>query len=213
MNVIVLDTETANTIDDPIAYDIGYAVIDLDTRAVLKTESYAVAEVFTDDELMTSAYFAEKIPSYWDEIRNGDRKLANLRTIRDTLRADCNAYGVTEIYAHNARFDYHSCTLTQRYLTSSKYRYFFPYGTKICDTLKMARKAFGTDKAYTDFCAEHEYTTKNGRNRYTAEILFRYLTRNTDFVEAHRGLDDVLIEKEILFACRDRGITEGALWE
>ena len=27
--VIVLDTETTNSIDDPIAYDIGFAVIDI----------------------------------------------------------------------------------------------------------------------------------------------------------------------------------------
>ena len=75
MNVIVIDTETTNSLDEPIAYDIGWAVIDLETKQTLKTESYTVAEVFLDKELMGCAFFADKIPSYWEEIKNGSRKL------------------------------------------------------------------------------------------------------------------------------------------
>ena len=213
MNVIVFDTETTNSIDDPIIYDIGWAVIDLETREILKTESYAVADVILDKELMSSAYYAEKLPSYWDEIKNGDRKLARLRTINNSLKADCKAYDVKEMYAHNARFDYRSCTLSQRYLTSSKYRFFLPYNVKICDTLKMARKAFNKNSNYCEFCDKNGYKTKRNQNRLTAEILYRYLTGNNEFEEEHKGLADVLIEKEILFACRDKGIVEGALWE
>ena len=210
-NVIVLDTETTNSLDDPICYDIGWAVINLEDGAIMKTESYAVAEIFLDKELMETAYFAEKIPSYWEEIKSGSRKLARLFTIRQTLTQDCEAYGVKEIYAHNARFDYLSCNLTQRWLTSSKYRYFFPYGVKICDTLKMARKAFA-DETYKNFCLENDYVTKNKQNRYTAEILYRFMTGNNDFEEVHKGLDDVLIEAQILLECRKRGVHNGALW-
>ena len=213
MNVIVLDTETTNSLDDPFTYDIGWMVVNLETEEVLKSESYAVAEVFLDKELMESAYFAEKIPSYWEEIKSKDRKLARLFTIRKSLVADCKAYGVTEIYAHNARFDYLSCNTTQRFLTSSKWRYFFPYGTKICDTLKMARRTFGKDADYKRFCEDNNFLTQNGQCRFTAEVLYRYLTGDVDFEEVHKGLDDVSIEKEILFACRRRGVTEGALFE
>lgn len=213
MNAIVLDTETTNTLDDPFTYDIGWAVVNLDTLETLKTESYAVAEIFLDKPLMAEAYFAEKIPQYWEEIQSGDRKLARLNTIRKTLRADCKTFDVTEIYAHNARFDYRSCSLTQRWLTSSKYRYFFPYGVQICDTLKMAREAFGEDELYRAFCEENNYKTSRGQLRFTAEILYRFLTGKNDFCEAHTGLEDVLIEKEILFACRAKGIEDGALWK
>lgn len=212
MKVIVLDTETTNSIEEPICYDIGWAVVDTDTGAIEKAESYAVTEIFLDKELMSTAYFAEKIPSYWDEIKHGERKLARLFTIKRSLAADCKAYGITEIYAHNARFDYLSCTLTQRYLTSSKYRYFLPYGVKVCDTLKMAREAFGKDEAYCDFCEANGYKTARGQKRFTAEILYRFLTGDNDFEEIHKGLDDVRIEKEILLECLRRGVTDGALW-
>ena len=84
MNFIVLDTETTNSLEEPIAYDIGWAVID-EEGAILKTESYAVAEIFLDFDLMGYAYFAEKIPQYWEEIKNGNRKLARLSTIYRTI--------------------------------------------------------------------------------------------------------------------------------
>ena len=213
MYAIVLDTETTNSLDDPFCYDIGWAVINLENGEAVKTESYAVAEIFLDRELMAEAYFAEKIPQYWEEIKCGERKLARLNTIRKTLREDCEAYGVDEIYAHNARFDYRSCSLTQRWLTSSKYRFFFPYGIQICDTLKMAREAFGQDETYREFCRENNYITANGQIRFTAEILYRFLSGQNDFEESHTGLQDVLIEKEILLACRNRGVMDGALWK
>ena len=38
---------------------------------------------------------------------------------------------------------------------------------------------------------------KTPRPRTTAEILYRYLSGNNDFVEEHTGLEDVLIEIEI----------------
>ena len=213
MYVIVLDTETAGEIFAPLCYDIGWAVLNLETREVVKTESYAVAEIFLDKELMTSAYYAEKVPTYWDDIKRGDRKLARLATIRRSLFADCKAYKVTEIYAHNARFDYRSCTLTQRKVPASRSRFFFPYNVKICDTLKMARKTFKTDPEYIAFCDENGYRTKNNQLRFTAEILYRFLSGQNDFEEVHKGLDDVMIEKEILLACRDRGVTDGLLFE
>lgn len=212
-NVIVLDTETANSIEQPIAYDIGWAVVDENFNAI-KTESYAVAEIFLDKSLMTSAYYAEKIPTYWEEIKNGSRKLARLATVVRSLHADIKAYGVTEIYCHNARFDDLSSKLTERYLTSSKYRYMFPKSCTLCDTLKMSRATFGKDADYIAFCEANGFMTKHKtpRPRLTAEVIYRYLTGNLDFIEAHRGLDDVLIEKEILKACLERGATNAALW-
>ena len=212
MNRIVLDTETTNSIEEPIAYDIGWAVID-NAGNVLKTESYAVAEIFLDKALMSCAYFADKIPQYWEEIKNGNRKLARLSTIYRTLRADCVAYEVTEIYAHNARFDDLSLKLTQRFVSCSKYRYFLPYGVKICDTLKMSYEAFGKDKKYNHFCKVNNYYTPRGKKKMTAEIIYRFLSGENTFEEVHKGIDDVLIEKEILMECLRRGVVNGALYE
>lgn len=197
---IVLDTETTNTIDDPFFYDIGWAVVDA-SGAVYATYSYVNADVFLDEELMSSAYFAEKIPAYWEQIKSGERTLARFTTIRKALRNCAKEWGVTKFFAHNMSFDYRSTNYTVRYLTSSRQRYFFPYGAEICDTLKMARQVLKNDEAYDNFCYNNNYITKRGCKRYTAEIIYRFITQNNDFIESHTGLEDVLIEKEILAFC------------
>ena len=208
---IVLDTETTNSLDDPIVYDIGWAVVD-ENGEDYETASYVVADIFCDNDLMASAFFAEKIPMYWEDIRNGNRVLARYRTIRAKLAQCIKNHKVTIICAHNARFDYRSVNLTQRFLTNSRYRFFFPYGIEIWDTLKMAREVFKANEEYDTFCYENEYVTKRGCKRYTAEILYRFLTGNNDFVESHTGLEDVMIEKEILVECLRRGCENGKLW-
>lgn len=208
---IVLDTETTNSLDDPIVYDIGWAVVD-ENGEVYETASYVVADIFCDDDLMASAFFADKIPAYWEDIHNGNRVLASYRTIRAKLAQCVKNHKVSTICAHNARFDYRSVNLTQRFLTNSKYRFFFPYGVEIWDTLKMAREVFKANEEYDTFCYENEYVTKRGCKRYTAEILYRFLTGDNDFVESHTGLEDVMIEKEILAECLRRGCENGKLW-
>ena len=210
--VIVLDTETTNTLDDPIVYDCGFAVVDKEGN-IYEEYSFVVADVFLDEELMASAYFIDKIADYWKEIKSGQRTLKRFASIRKILADTCRKYEIKEIYAHNARFDYRSLTLTQRFLTSSKYRYFFPYGVKICDTLKMSREVFGKDEKYGEFCYENDFLTQRGCRRYTAEILFRFLTGCLDFEEAHTGLEDVMIEKEIFSYCvKVKPEINGKLW-
>ena len=209
---IVLDTETTNNLEDPIAYDIGFAVIDENGKVYAKF-SFVVAEVFLDKELMVNAYFADKIPQYWKDIEDGERELRKLSTIRQTLNRVCEEFEVQAIIAHNARFDYRSTAITQRYLTSSKYRYFLPYGVELWDSLKMAREVFKNDEEYAEFCYKNDYLTSRGVRRYTAEILYRFITNDNSFIESHTGLEDVMIEKDIFVECMRRGATNRSAWD
>lgn len=208
---IMLDTETTNSLDDPICYDVGFAVVDKE-GAIYESHSFVVAEVFLNEELMASAYFIEKVPQYWEDIKNGTRKLAKFNTIRKVLAETMKKYNTNIVIAHNARFDYRSTAKTQRYLTKSKYRYFLPYGTEIWDTLKMAREVLKNDVDYDNFCYNNNYVTKRGCKRFTAEILYRFFTGDNDFVESHTGLEDVTIEKVIFAECMARGAESGKLW-
>ena len=206
---LVIDTETC-PVDKDLqevlpsnmwTYDIGWAIVDKRGK-VYKTRSFVNADIFlAEKELMNSAYYADKIPMYWEQIKSGERVLTSWYVIKKTLRKDMAEYGVKEVYAHNMRFDYGTLNNTERWLTKSKYRYFFPYGTEICDTLKMARQVIGTMPTYRKFCEENGYLTKNGQLRFTAEILYRFISKDNTFVEKHTGLEDVLIEKEILAYC------------
>ena len=208
---IMLDTETTNSLDDPICYDVGFAVVDK-KGSIYETHSFVVAEVFLNEELMESAYFIEKVPQYWEDIKKGTRKLAKFNTIRKVLAETMKKYNTNIVIAHNARFDYRSTAKTQRYLTKSKYRYFLPYGTEVWDTLKMAREVLKNDVDYDNFCYNNNYVTKRGCKRFTAEILYRFFTGDNEFVESHTGLEDVTIEKVIFAECMARGAESGKLW-
>ena len=80
---LVIDTETCNTIEQPLPYDIGYAICDRYGNIYLE-RSFIVAEMFLDrKDLMQSAYFAEKIPQYWEDIKNGTREIKSIFNIRN----------------------------------------------------------------------------------------------------------------------------------
>ena len=193
---LVIDTETTNSIDDPFCYDVGFAVVDA-FGTVYEAHSYVVADIFLDPQLMASAYFAEKIPQYWEDIKTGKRIMRRFKTIRSILRDVMTQHEINMVCAYNCAFDVRSGNYTQRYLTSSKYRYFYPYGAQFMDILKLAREILKTDENYKAFCKENNYLTEKGQNRYTAEIVYRYLF-DKDFVEEHTGLADCLIEAQIM---------------
>ena len=197
---IVIDTETTNSIDDPLCYDVGFAVVDI-LGNVYENYSFVVADIFLDKELMSYAYFADKIPQYWEDIKKGKRELKTFFNIKKVFTDCVKRNNVKIILAHNARFDYRSLNLTQRFLTSSKYRFFFPFGVEIWDTLKMSRTVLNNIDEYSEFCYTNDYLTKRLCKRFTAEIIYRFITGNNDFEESHTGLEDVLIEKEIFVKC------------
>jgi len=205
----VLDCETAPcdyTIDEvtPInmlAYDIGWVVVDKRGR-VYKQRSFVNANVFLEEkELMKSSYYADKISQYWDDIKTGHRILTTFYNIRQALIEDIETFSITEVFAHNMSFDYGALNNTQRWLTKSKYRYFFPKNVDICDTLKLARQLIGTMPTYKKWCENNDYLTKNNRVKLTAEILYRFISGEDKFTESHTGLEDCMIEKEILAYC------------
>lgn len=211
--IIVVDVETTNSIDDPLCYDVGFAVIN-PKGEILESHSYVVADIFLDNELMESAYFKDKMPQYWEDIKNGKRILRRFKTIKSIFADVVKQYGVKIVVAHNARFDNRALNLTQRFLTSSKYRYFFPFGIEIWDSLKMSREVLKNNVKYDNFCYDNNFITKRGVKRYTAEILYRFLTDNLDFEESHTGLEDVEIEKEIFAFClAEKPEIDGALWK
>lgn len=220
---IVLDTETANTIQDEngldmsnvLFYDLGFQLVDSHGRTYGKKFSFVNSDIFTHEaELMQSAYYAKKIPLYRADLASGKRILANTYEIRKALVDIINKYDCKFVCAHNARFDYNSLNNTQRWTTKSRFRYFLPYGLEWWDTLKMARSVIGKMPTYQRFCAENGYTTKTGRPRFTAEICYRFITKDNTFVESHTGLEDVEIETEILRYChRQHKAMKKKLWE
>ena len=78
----------------------------------------------------------------------------------------------------------------------------------------MARKILKDNDEFGTFCYENDYLTKRGCRRYTAEIIYRWLTANNDFIESHTGLEDVKIERMIFeYLMNENPEINGLLWE
>ena len=208
--VIVTDAETANTLTTEdgkldmscvLAYDCGWVVAD--TRGnIYRKRSFVNRDIFEGEkDLMQTAYYAQKIPQYLEDLQSGKRIMSDTYHIRQTMLQDMEDYRVSAIVAHNAYFDLNAYNVLERWTTKSKYRYWFPYGTEIWDTMKMAKSVIHKMPTYQRFCEENGYLTKNGKLRTTAEILHRFISKDNNFDESHTALEDVLIEVEIMAYC------------
>ena len=63
--IIVLDTETLGVFDSRI-YDLGYVIGNLADGSIIKTRDYINSEIYDNDKLMKTAYYANKRPIYED---------------------------------------------------------------------------------------------------------------------------------------------------
>lgn len=203
---MVLDTETCPidreleevTPTNMLVYDIGYTITDKKGN-VYRTGSYIVSDIFFGEfyTKMQSSYYANKIPKYMEQIANGERVVKTWKQISFILRKVLEEFDINVVVAHNARFDYGVLRNTKDYLEEYP---MLPY-VEWWDTLKMARSILKERKSYKRFCEDNNFMTKNNQCRFTAEVIYRYLTNDLEFEESHTGLEDTLIEKDILAFC------------
>ena len=198
--VMVLDVETTNNnmeskFNDGLVYDIGFVITDKQGNIYAK-RSFAIKEIFDWKELMDTAYYKNKLPKYYERLRNKKMKKATIWEVRKEIKAVLEYFGITEVYAYNALFDYTTLNNTVRYLSGSACRWFFPYGTEICDIWHIACQVLGTQKTF-----QWENVRNAKGNLITnAERMFGYCEQ-TDFEEEHTGLADAIVESQILARC------------
>lgn len=198
---LVIDTETCNTIEQPLPYDIGYAICDRYGNIVVE-RSFMVAEIFINHkDLMKSAYFAEKIPQYWEDLKNGKRELKSIFNIRKQIHTDMKNYKVKKVGAYNMGFDKRALNNDIRYCSKSFFRWFFPFGTEYFCIWNMACQVLLNSTSYVKFALQNGLVSDKDNILTNAECCYQFLTKNLDFKEEHTGLEDVRIEVDILAKC------------
>lgn len=198
---LVVDTETANTIEQPLPYDIGYAICDRYGNIAIE-RSFVVAEIFLDHkEMMKSAYFAEKIPMYWDDIKNGKREIKSIFNIRKQMLSDMKNFNVKKVGAYNMGFDKRALNNVIRYCSKSFLRWFFPFGTEFFCIWSMACHVILDSSSYVKFALQNGLESEKGNLLTSAEACYKFLKKTIDFSECHTGLEDVKIEVEIMAKC------------
>lgn len=206
-NIIVMDTETCpqpnvRFVKGPIpekslCYDIGWLIRQKRGGEVYERRSFVVAEVFFDNALMKSAYYASKIPTYRKSYQDGGEwKILPASEILQRFRDDCKDYGVSEIWAFNSTFDEKALNATAKYLSGGWASYWTPYDCKFYDIWKAAEKLTGT-KSYVRWCVETGHVSEKHNPQTNVETIISYLM-DEDVIEQHTGLADVEFESLIL---------------
>lgn len=198
---LVVDVETANSTEDALVYDIGFAVSDKKGN-IYEKHSYIIYDIFVGEkELMKSAYYAEKIPRYEQGLKAGNFKMVAFMTAYKIIRDVLKKYKIKNVCAYNANFDRNALNTTLRFLTKSKMRYFFPYGTKILCIWSMACDTIYQQKSFIRQALQNNWLSEKGNIQTSAEIGYRYMTGDKIFEEEHTGLKDVEIECQIMARC------------
>lgn len=206
MNILIIDTETTNGLEQPLPYDIGYQIVDTISKEILIARSFVVAEIFLDKELMKSAYFADKIPSYWEDIKKKSRILASIQTIRRIILKDLKTYKISDVGAYNMGFDRRSTNNDARYITKSYIRWFFPYNVNFFCIWNMACSSILKTEEFISFAQNNGFVSEKGNILTNAEVVYKYITKDLNFAESHTGLEDVQIETKIYLTIIESGL-------
>lgn len=204
---LVVDVETANSTQDALVYDLGFAICDKKGNIYLE-KSYVITDIFDDEkkifhnsEMMNTSYYNHKLPKYYQGLKNGKWKCISLLKARKEIATLMQEWNISEVWAYNCHFDRNALNNSIRYSTKSNLRWFFPYGTQFHCIWSVATQTICKQKGFLRFCLENNLYSEKGNVKTSAETVYAYLTKNADFEEEHTGLEDVRIEVQILAKC------------
>lgn len=204
MNITVFDTETTS-LDKPFCYNIGYVIINTDNWETLVKRSFVVEQVWHNLPLFVSAYYANKRPIYINDMKKRASVLDKYGYICQQMIRDFNAYNVERAFAYNAGFDEKVFNFNCDW-----YKCKNPFDNIPIVDIRGFVHNFLITTEYKQFCDNNGFYTETGNYSTTAEIVYRFIKQDTEFMEDHTALEDSEIEAEILRFCIEVGavITE-----
>ena len=200
MNVLIFDTETTS-LDKPFCYDLGYTILDIESDEVLCSRHFIIEQVWHNLPLFQSAYYADKRPEYVALMRAHRAQLVKWGQATQQMARDIKAFNITDTYAYNSTFD----TKVFDYCCDW-FKTINPLdNVGIHDIWGYASQFITGKNDYRAFCEEHELFTQTGNYSGSAETVYRFITKDPEFVEKHMGLYDSQIEARILMYCLTMG--------
>lgn len=198
---MILDTET--TSNAKMVYDIAYTIIDRKGN-IIKQANYLVKEMvkhpFLRGIMARDKFSSHKYHEMYQVWYNDRTKVRDFLTIRRNIRRDIRDYNCV-VVAYNAKFDFEALTDMAQDLGKKS---FFTKKTQIWDLWNISLHILCNSRNYVKFCDENNFVNEKGNRKSSAEVVYRYITNNLEFEEAHTALADTEIEAAILFACLKR---------
>ena len=200
--IMVVDVETAGSLANPLIYDFGFAICDKKGNVYAK-RSFVIQEIFDNQKLMQGAYFANKVPNYKYDIEEGKRLKVPFLQARQEFINLMKEYNVQTISAYNLAFDRRALTKTTQYLCGANKK-FLPLMVGELEQLciwSFACEVIYTQPTFWKVAEKQNWFSPKGNMLTSAEIGWRYISKDYHFEEEHTGLEDVLIEIQILAKC------------
>ena len=198
--ILIIDTETVGELNYPIAYDIGLVVTDRNGN-IYHQAHFVVKEIFGDLQRMCSAYYSNKFQSYIDTIYQQETEPLPFTEIVKKINAICEVWDISTLSAYNLSFDKRSMKNTAVELLGTE-KWLDREMNDLCIMCAACDILYGAK--YCKTARTQGWITEKGNIKTSAECGYRYITGSYDFEEAHKGLQDCLIEKEILTAIYKR---------
>ena len=90
MNIVVFDTETTN-LEKPFCYNIGYVIANMESGATLLKREFVVEQVWHNDMLFTTAYYANKREIYVKRMQGRKVRMEKFGFITQQMYRDFQA--------------------------------------------------------------------------------------------------------------------------
>ena len=200
--IMCLDVETAGNIGSPQVYDIGFAITDKKGN-IYQKYSFVISEIFDNEKLMSTAYYACKVPMYLKDLEEGKALKVKFLEMREVFLKCMEVYNIEMVSAYNLNFDMRALRNTTEKLFG-KGRRFLTSEYKDVDLMciwSFACEVLYSRPSFINFIDKYNLMTEKGNPLTNAEVGYRYVSGDINFEEAHRGLQDVEIECQILAKC------------
>lgn len=176
-------------------YNLGVVIGDKHGN-IFKTYQLSFSEVFQENELIYSGIEGDKLTTSNIEYiytHKEEFKNVTIETFVKFFFALIDYYKIKEVWAYNMAFDK---AAFKRLIGEN---YFIELCKKVAfyDIIPMVMPTLLTKK-YVKFCKTNQYITKVGNLQTKAEIVYRYLFNNVNYIERHLGLQDAIDEYNIL---------------
>ena len=197
----ILDIETLT--DARLAFDIAWIVKDSKGN-LLESRNYLVREIaetpFVQILIRRDSFMKNKSQFYMDGMAFHSFDIASLASIQCDFAEIATRYNAKVVMcAYNAKFDY---SVLNDNMNAYYGMNFFNEDIEIVDIMTMALATICDTNKYVRWCQLNNMVTEKGNIKTNAETVYAYLTRDTDFVEAHHALQDCEIEADIYFKAR-----------
>lgn len=198
MRCAVIDTETISFANLSM-FDFGYTVFDTETGENT-SEGFVIKEVYESDDFRKAFYYEQNKDLYKEYLESGKVKLISAKDLKPIVNNLLNSK-LDVISAFNLPFDLRALNYTlikynvvDKHITLDKIEKF----AKPLDTAILFAVFEGKDCCFDCFCKKNGYLTKTGGVKTDAETIYKYVRNDITLIEKHTGIDDSIMEADIL---------------